>query len=155
MESTGKDNGVSSLTTSPYYHEYQPDFEKEYASTQAYLEGKSHMKAPRAICIIAIGAGASSLAFAREVCEGRIENAGLVIYEKNNGIGGTWWENRYAGCACDIPSVSLSSRARSCRGNTRCLYLSSTTTSTHGLQTPTGPNSTSTLSQTLHFLTYS
>lgn len=28
------------------------------------------------------------------------------IYEKNPDIGGTWYENRYPGCACDIPSHS-------------------------------------------------
>ncbi|TKX26188.1 sterigmatocystin biosynthesis monooxygenase-like protein 1 [Elsinoe australis] len=27
-----------------------------------------------------------------------------VVYEKNTDIGGTWLENRYPGCACDIPS---------------------------------------------------
>ncbi|KJZ71220.1 hypothetical protein HIM_09363 [Hirsutella minnesotensis 3608] len=89
---------------SPYHHEYQPDFDKELAETRRYLAGKPCMKEPRKLRIIAIGAGASSLAFAREVREGRIENAELVLYEKNAGIGGTWWENRYAGCACDIPS---------------------------------------------------
>jgi cation diffusion facilitator CzcD-associated flavoprotein CzcO len=26
------------------------------------------------------------------------------IYEKNSGVGGTWFENRYPGCACDVPS---------------------------------------------------
>jgi len=30
----------------------------------------------------------------------------LTIYEKNAGIGGTWWENRYPGVACDIPAHS-------------------------------------------------
>ncbi|KAL4966094.1 flavin-containing monooxygenase [Aspergillus stella-maris] len=28
----------------------------------------------------------------------------LQIYEKNPAIGGTWYENRYPGCACDVPS---------------------------------------------------
>lgn len=28
----------------------------------------------------------------------------LTIYEKNTGLGGTWFENRYPGLACDIPS---------------------------------------------------
>jgi len=32
------------------------------------------------------------------------ENVEHVIYEKNADIGGTWLENRYPGCACDIPS---------------------------------------------------
>ncbi|KAI1617827.1 cyclohexanone monooxygenase [Exophiala viscosa] len=33
-----------------------------------------------------------------------LENVEHVIYEKNADIGGTWLENRYPGCACDIPS---------------------------------------------------
>jgi len=32
------------------------------------------------------------------------ENVEHVIYERNNDIGGTWLENRYPGCACDVPS---------------------------------------------------
>jgi cyclohexanone monooxygenase len=28
----------------------------------------------------------------------------LTVYEKNPDISGTWFENRYPGCACDIPS---------------------------------------------------
>ncbi|KAL1877131.1 hypothetical protein Plec18167_004816 [Paecilomyces lecythidis] len=28
----------------------------------------------------------------------------FTIYEKSDNIGGTWWHNRYPGCACDIPS---------------------------------------------------
>lgn len=27
-----------------------------------------------------------------------------VVYEKNLSVGGTWFENRYPGCKCDIPS---------------------------------------------------
>jgi cation diffusion facilitator CzcD-associated flavoprotein CzcO len=26
------------------------------------------------------------------------------IYEKSPEVGGTWFENRYPGCACDFPS---------------------------------------------------
>ncbi len=84
----------SSSHPSPYYHEYEPNFDKDFATTQSYLKGKSHIKTPRKIRIIAIGAAASSLAFAREVREGRIENASLELYEKNSGIGGTWFENK-------------------------------------------------------------
>src|SRR5437016_5520387 len=32
------------------------------------------------------------------------QNVIHVIYEKNEDIGGTWLENRYPGCACDVPS---------------------------------------------------
>jgi cation diffusion facilitator CzcD-associated flavoprotein CzcO len=28
----------------------------------------------------------------------------LQIYDKNPRVGGTWYENRYPGCACDVPS---------------------------------------------------
>ena len=28
----------------------------------------------------------------------------ITILEKGNGVGGTWYHNRYPGCACDIPS---------------------------------------------------
>lgn len=28
----------------------------------------------------------------------------VKIYDKNPEIGGTWYENRYPGCACDVPS---------------------------------------------------
>ncbi|KAK7716065.1 hypothetical protein SLS63_011125 [Diaporthe eres] len=28
----------------------------------------------------------------------------VKIYEKNPSVGGTWFENRYPGCACDVPS---------------------------------------------------
>ncbi len=33
-----------------------------------------------------------------------LKNVDHVMYEKNADIGGTWLENRYPGCACDIPS---------------------------------------------------
>lgn len=28
----------------------------------------------------------------------------LIIYEKNDEVGGTWLENRYPGVACDVPA---------------------------------------------------
>lgn len=33
-----------------------------------------------------------------------LENVEHVAYEKSVAIGGTWYENRYPGCACDVPS---------------------------------------------------
>ena len=33
-----------------------------------------------------------------------LNNYELVCYEKNASIGGTWFVNRYPGCACDIPA---------------------------------------------------
>lgn len=59
----------------------------------------------RKIKVILMGAGASSLNFFKKA-EEEMENVDIVCYEKNNDIGGTWLENRYPGCACDIPSVN-------------------------------------------------
>jgi len=56
----------------------------------------------RPLRIAIIGAGPGGL------CMGiRLKGAGLEsfeILEKAGGVGGTWYHNRYPGCACDIPS---------------------------------------------------
>jgi cation diffusion facilitator CzcD-associated flavoprotein CzcO len=52
--------------------------------------------------VLIIGAGFSG------ICMGiKLRDAGInsfLIIEKSSDIGGTWWDNRYPGCACDIPS---------------------------------------------------
>ncbi|KAH7039550.1 uncharacterized protein B0I36DRAFT_370652 [Microdochium trichocladiopsis] len=55
--------------------------------------------------VIIIGAGFSGIYCGVRIPE-RLRNVTLKIYEKNEGIGGTWFENRYPGCACDIPAHS-------------------------------------------------
>lgn len=57
----------------------------------------------RRLKIITIGAGVSGIQLAYKI-QKSCENVEHVIYEKNADIGGTWLENRYPGCACDIPS---------------------------------------------------
>ncbi|KAJ0415082.1 hypothetical protein BJY00DRAFT_305134 [Aspergillus carlsbadensis] len=59
----------------------------------------------RPIRIACMGAGYSGLMMAivfNEKLKGR--NAEFVIYERNEDLGGTWLENRYPGCKCDIPA---------------------------------------------------
>ncbi|OGM47287.1 hypothetical protein ABOM_003799 [Aspergillus bombycis] len=53
--------------------------------------------------VVALGAGISGICLAHYLPQ-QLRNASLVIYDKNPEIGGTWYENRYPGCACDIPS---------------------------------------------------
>ncbi|KAH9888242.1 FAD/NAD(P)-binding domain-containing protein [Xylariomycetidae sp. FL2044] len=53
--------------------------------------------------IIGIGAGASGINMVRTVRR-NLTNYEHVIYEKNAKVGGTWFENRYPGCRCDVPS---------------------------------------------------
>lgn len=72
-----------------------------------YAVREAPLFAPRPIRVVGIGAGASGINMIRTL---RQTLAGLpfehVVYEKNEGIGGTWFENRYPGCRCDVPSHS-------------------------------------------------
>lgn len=56
----------------------------------------------RPLKVIVIGAGYSGIYCGIRIPE-RLKNVELAIYEKNAGVGGAWWENRYLGCACDVP----------------------------------------------------
>ena len=56
----------------------------------------------RPLKVRVIGAGYSGVYLGIRIPQ-RLRNIDLKIYEKNEGVGGTWWENRYPGCACDIP----------------------------------------------------
>jgi hypothetical protein len=65
----------------------------------AYALSSISLRTPRPIRVICVGAGFSGLSLAHEVQTGKFKNATLQIYEKNSNIGGTWFENRYPGCA--------------------------------------------------------
>ncbi|OCK80948.1 FAD/NAD(P)-binding domain-containing protein [Lepidopterella palustris CBS 459.81] len=61
--------------------------------------------APRGIKLLVIGFGAAGINIAHVL--GKPDNGiEVVCYEKNTVLGGTWYENVYPGCACDIPSVN-------------------------------------------------
>ncbi|REJ64716.1 MAG: NAD(P)/FAD-dependent oxidoreductase [Planctomycetota bacterium] len=56
--------------------------------------------------VVIAGAGISGLCLAI-----RLKKAGFhsfVILEKSDEVGGTWFDNRYPGCGCDVPSVLYS-----------------------------------------------
>ncbi|EEH48624.2 uncharacterized protein PADG_04703 [Paracoccidioides brasiliensis Pb18] len=57
----------------------------------------------RKVKVLTIGAGVSGILMAYLI-QRDCQNVEHVIYEKNNDIGGTWLENRYPNCACDVPS---------------------------------------------------
>ena len=59
----------------------------------------------RPLRVICIGAGYSGIYMAIRIPEW-LRNVDLTVYDKNADIGGTWYENRYPGCACDIPGKS-------------------------------------------------
>src|SRR3954452_1161510 len=55
----------------------------------------------RDFTVAIVGAGMSGLLTAH-----RLQQAGVdfVIIEKNDDVGGTWWENTYPGCRVDVPN---------------------------------------------------
>ncbi|KAJ2893258.1 hypothetical protein MKZ38_008853 [Zalerion maritima] len=73
------------------------------AANSSSMVGPDEIDCARPMKVIVIGAGISgilaSIRFPR-----RIPNLELTVYDKNPEIGGTWYESRYPGVACDIPS---------------------------------------------------
>lgn len=55
----------------------------------------------RKVRVVLMGAGASTVNFLKKA-EESMQNLEMTVYEKNHDIGGTWLENRYPGCACDV-----------------------------------------------------
>ncbi|KAK2599056.1 hypothetical protein QQS21_005462 [Conoideocrella luteorostrata] len=75
-------------------------------------DGKSGYRIPekpsrqgRKLKIICLGAGASAINLAHEISLSKLD-LDFVCYDKNPSVGGTWYENRYPGCGCDIPSIN-------------------------------------------------
>ncbi len=58
--------------------------------------------APDAVDVAVVGSGFSGLAMAHRLRRAGIED--FVVLEKANDVGGTWRDNSYPGCACDVPS---------------------------------------------------
>ncbi|BCS25444.1 flavin-containing monooxygenase [Aspergillus puulaauensis] len=75
------------------------------ADTSTYEIREEPIHTRRPIRVICLGAGYSGILMGI-IWNQRMQsrNAELVIYERNNDIGGTWLENRYPGCQCDIPA---------------------------------------------------
>lgn len=72
-------------------------------NTKSIIEGRS-VDESRSIRVVIIGAGISGILACIRLVQ-RIENLELCIYDKNADIGGTWFENRYPGCACGMLST--------------------------------------------------
>ncbi len=54
--------------------------------------------------VVIIGAGESGVALACQLKE-KLGFDQFRIFEKQAGIGGTWWINRYPGIACDVYAI--------------------------------------------------
>ncbi|KAH7112014.1 hypothetical protein EDB81DRAFT_828519 [Dactylonectria macrodidyma] len=51
--------------------------------------------------VIIIGGGISGLGMAIQL-KRLLGHENFTIYEQSENLGGTWWHNKYPGCACDI-----------------------------------------------------
>src|SRR4051812_32744189 len=55
--------------------------------------------------VIIVGAGFAGLCTGAKLGAADVD---YVILDANEGLGGTWWANRYPGVAVDVPSMSYS-----------------------------------------------
>jgi cation diffusion facilitator CzcD-associated flavoprotein CzcO len=82
----------------------QPEtYQAHVSHDNAYRIQEQPLGQAKHVRIVGIGAGASGLNMIRTL-RLNLTNYDLVLYEKNGNVGGTWYENRYPGCRCDIPS---------------------------------------------------
>ena len=69
----------------------------EWRSRDAHsLQSSPYIRQERHMRIICIGAGPSGLCFAYKL-QRSFRNFTLTVYEKNEQVGGTWYENKYPG----------------------------------------------------------
>ncbi|KAI5357657.1 Putative flavin monooxygenase, FAD/NAD(P)-binding domain superfamily [Septoria linicola] len=74
-------------------------------ASSAITVGEQPIFTRRKLRVAAIGAGFASLTLAyKHKYVGDNSYTVLTIYEKNPEIGGTWFENKHTGVACDVPA---------------------------------------------------
>jgi cation diffusion facilitator CzcD-associated flavoprotein CzcO len=74
----------------------------------AYIVQDQYSYKIRRLRVVCIGAGLTGIAaiYKLQTKHSDLE-IDFQIYEKNRDVGGTWLENRYPGCACDVPAHSV------------------------------------------------
>jgi len=74
----------------------------------AYTVRDQHFHKIRRLRVVCIGAGLTGIAAVHKLQTKHSDlDIDFQIYEKNHDVGGTWLENRYPGCACDVPAHSV------------------------------------------------
>src|SRR4051794_19498005 len=59
----------------------------------------------REVDVVVVGAGVAGLYAVHQL---RGQGLDLVGIEAGDGVGGTWYWNRYPGCRCDVPTIEYS-----------------------------------------------
>lgn len=70
-----------------------------YSNGNAGHVARRHVDTIRPLKVVIVGAGISGIISAIKLLDS-VQNLSLKIYDKNEDLGGTWFENRYPGCAC-------------------------------------------------------
>ncbi|EXJ79131.1 hypothetical protein A1O3_08632 [Capronia epimyces CBS 606.96] len=78
---------------------------KDTTIPHVYVPEDVPYDAARSISVIIIGAGIGGIATS-VLLQNKVPNLNYTVVEKNAGVGGTWWENRYPGVRCDVASHS-------------------------------------------------
>ncbi|TPX16724.1 uncharacterized protein E0L32_003665 [Thyridium curvatum] len=89
----------------PYSNPELPPTPPSPADMGDYSVREEPLGTSKHVRIVGIGAGASGINMIRTLRR-TLQNYEHIIYEKNDDVGGTWLENRYPGCRCDVPSHS-------------------------------------------------
>lgn len=76
-------------------------FGREQRRTQRKLRSQTDLKENEYYTLI-IGTGFSGLGMAIKLNQLGVDN--YILVERQRHIGGTWYANKYPGCACDVPS---------------------------------------------------
>ena len=64
--------------------------------------GNRHNSADISVDVLIVGAGFSGICMGIKLLEAGMKD--FLTIEKSDDLGGTWYENRYPGCACDVPA---------------------------------------------------
>jgi 4-hydroxyacetophenone monooxygenase len=77
----------------------------EELALEPYVRGVAPVEAPEGFEVVVIGAGMGGINVAVHLLHAGID---FTVVEKNPGVGGTWFENRYPGARVDSPSRTYS-----------------------------------------------
>lgn len=99
-------NGVSKSHLTNGVAKPQPQVTQSATKSDHVWTSMRCMDEPRPLKLIYVGGGISGICGAIEFIK-QVPDLEMVIYEKNPELGGTWYENRYPGCACGKSFIAL------------------------------------------------
>lgn len=85
----------------PVPDDYGPMMEHRFSAFNGVAPSPMANSVPEDFRVLIVGAGMSGIAAAVKLREAGIP---FILVEKNEDVGGVWWQNRYPGCGVDTPS---------------------------------------------------